>query len=252
MVSIKTSDPKWQVSDEHKPDKESAWQHPLQNDGWMLAHNMIRSEIDDFIEALQSVSNKYLNSTPLWAIESIQKFWHHHESLVHEHHHNEDNIMNPFMKSRINLPEKLEADHIDIIESMNDISKIVKELKEGDSLDGLLSSASAYKTLLFPHLSEEEEIALPLLRSYFTPKEVQKPLNEILKTLGKGESGSFVYSQGEESFRSVFMKQEGIPFFVWHLKFKGDYNYFKNTIQCHIDALKKGVPIISAKANMLC
>jgi len=252
MVSIKVSDRKWQVCDAYKPDKQSTWRYPIEKDGWMLAHNMIRGEIDDFLEALQSVSNKFTNSTPLWAIESIEKFWSHHESVVHQHHTNEDAIMNPFLKTRIKIPEKLEADHIDIIESMDDISKIVEELKEGDSLDYLLSSVHAYKTLLLPHLSEEEDIALPLLRSYFTPEEVKVPLNKILKTMNKEESGSFVYRLGEEYFRSIFMKQEGIPFFVWHLKFKRDSDYFKNTIQCHIDALKNGAPITTARANMIC
>jgi len=156
------------------------------------------------------------------------------------------------MKTRINLPEKLEADHIDVIARINDVSKIVKELKEGNSLADLLSSVIAYKTLLFPHLLEEEQIALPLLRSYFTPEEAMIPVNKIMKTLGKEESGSFVYRQGEERFRSVFMKQEGIPFFVWHLKFKSDYNYFKNTIQCQIDALKNGIPPTTAKPGYIC
>lgn len=251
--SIETSDPKWQVSDEYKPDKDGAWKHPAKADGWVLAHNMIRGEIQDFIEALQSISNKYPNSTPLWAVESIQKFWFHHESVVHHHHNNEDDIMTPFMKTRINLPEKLEADHIDVIARMNDIAKAVKDLKQGDSLDDLLSSITLYRTLLLPHLLEEEEIALPLLRSYFTPEEVQEPVMKILQSSGKALGGSFVYRQGEEYFRSVFMKQEKIPFFVWYLKFKNEHNYFKKNVQYHIDVLKKGVaPTPTAKGSMIC
>ncbi len=252
MSSMETSDPKWQVSDRYKPDKEGTWSHPAKADGWVLAHNAIRGEITDFIEALQSISKKYANSTPLWAVDSIQKFWIHHETFVHHHHTNEDDIMTPFMKTRITLPEKLEADHIDIIARMNGVSKIVKELKEGDSVDDLLSSVIAYKTLLLPHLLEEEEIALPLVRAFFTHGEVKKPVMKILQTSGKAESGSFVYRQGEEYFRSVFMKQEKIPFFVWYLKFKNDHNYFKATIQCHIDALKEGIPSTAAKKSVIC
>jgi len=246
---------KLQVSSEFKPDKLGLWQHPAEKDGWMLAHNMLRDEVDAFIEAVESVSNKFPNATPTWAIEYIQQVWHYHEDTVHAHHSNEDNIMNPFMKTRVKLPEKLEDDHVVVVERINDVSEAVKNLKEGESLDNLLSLVRSYKDTLLPHLREEEEVALPLLRFFFTPKEVQKVVLKILDETRnhKSEGGSFVNSMGEDYFRSTFMKQEGIPFFVWHLKFKHDFNFFLKNVHSYREAMKKGVPLeVKKKATMLC
>ena len=242
MVSkINTSDAKWQVSPEFQPDKDDTWKYPTEKDGWVLAHNMIRGEVNDIIKAVESNVSRG-TPAPAWVVESIAQVWTHHQDVVHDHHRNEDDIMNPFMKTRINFPEKLEADHVIVIEKMNDVTECVKALKEGDSLNDLLEKLNAYKTILFPHLLEEEEIALPLLRSYFTPAEVGPVIGEILKVSGRAEIGSFVSSMGEEYFRSTFMKQEGIPFFVWYLKFKGDFNYFEHNIKSTLEALDTGVP----------
>jgi len=253
FAHVNTSDVQWQVSDKFKPDKEEQWLYPASKDGWVLAHNMIRNEVDEFIEGLKSISKKFPDSSPAWVIESIQKIWSHHEEVVHNHHSNEDDIMNPFMRTRVKLPEKLESDHSIVIQRINDVSNIVDQLNEGTSVDGLLTAVILYKTTLFPHLLEEEQTALPLLRSYFTPDEVKPIIMRILKGIGKSENGSFVKVMGEEYFRSTFMKQENIPFFVWHLKFKSDYKFFQKNVQCHFDALKEGSPPpMVAKPTMIC
>jgi hemerythrin-like domain-containing protein len=240
--NFNTSDTKWQVSDKFKPDKEDSWTYPASSDGWVLAHNMIRHEIDTLLQGLECISNKFPNATPSWAVESIRQVWDHHQVSVHDHHSNEDNITTPFIKKRVNLPDKLEADHVIVVGCMDSVSNAIKELKEGDSLSSLVSAMAEYKEKMFPHLQEEEQIALPLLRSYFTAKEFKPVTEQIVKKIGKYEMGSFIHTMGENTFRSKFMKQEGIPFFVWYIQFKGDYNSFLNDILCHMEALKKGVP----------
>ena len=55
------------------------------------------------------------------------------------------------------------------------------------------------------------------------------------------EIGSLIYAQGPEVFHEKFMKQEGIPSFVWYIDFKAKYN--KNFIKVfvkNVDALKTG------------
>jgi len=250
---INTSDIMWKASENFQADKGDLWKNPPEDDGWVRAHNSIRDEVDSLIDGLASVSEKYTDSSiPVWAIASIKQYWSHHEHLVHSHHGNEDNIMNPFMKTRVNLPEKLEADHTIVIERMTNVSNCVNALKDGTSLHKLSTAMAMYKETLFPHLLEEEQVSLPLLRSFFTPEEVKPVVMKIVKQLTKEESGSLIHSMGEDHFRSKFMKQERIPFFVWHLKFKSDYSYFLKNVQSHIDALKQGEPITNKKATMLC
>jgi len=256
---INTSDPKWQASPKFKPDKDDKWPYPPEKDGWVLAHNMIRNDITNFIQAVSSINDRYSSSTslPSWSIVSIQKFWSHHYSVVTSHHYHEDEIVTPFMKKRVILPDKLEADHEIVIEKSNQISNYINQLTTDSNMsrvEELLHALRSYKEIMFPHLLEEEMISLPLLRSYFTPKEMRRAMLKILihAMTNKNESGALIHSMGIEYFRSTFMKQEGIPSFMWHLKFKSDYNYFIRNMQSHIDALNKGEPIITEKATCLC
>ena len=304
--AINTKDPQWQADPKYKPDKDELWTYPASDDGWIKAHDAIRYEVDTFLRALESfvlsfskLSANTTNNTntsntststnlPEWTTHAIEIFWRHHEKHVSNHHSNEDDIMNPFMKKRVNLPQKLEADHEIIIEKMNDITHIVKEeivgvgvgvgIGIGLGLIGvthLIAALQSYIDILFPHLLEEESIALPLLRSYFAPDEVRIVIFKIFRNGSKGDSGSFIYAMGgaadghrhghdgdhdgdhdaQHQFRSQFMKQEGIPFFAWHVKFKHDYRFFKNHVHCHIDALLDGgMPTKKKKkmATMFC
>lgn len=243
MTTIDVTDPKWQLSDDFKPDKESLWKYPAEKDGWVLAHNMIRKEVNDLIAGMETVHSKFSNSTPEWAVNSIKALWTHHYDVLIDHHRNEEEIMNPFIKTRVNFPDKFEADHEVLMKKMNDVNDGVQKLTAGDSLDNLINLMKVYKTTMFPHLEEEELVGLPLLRAYFTPVEVKEKVAEIIKTTGPGELGSMIDSMGIEYFRSVFMPQEGIPFFVWFLKFRSDHNHFIANVKCHFDSLKTGAPV---------
>ena len=64
-ATIDTLDLKWQVSDKFKPDKTEEWSFPANKDGWVLAHNMLRGEINAFIKAIESISAKFPKSSIL-------------------------------------------------------------------------------------------------------------------------------------------------------------------------------------------
>ena len=48
----------------------------------------------------------------------------------------------------------------------------------------MLRTWRRYKAIMFPHLHEEEQVSLPLMRAYFTPAEVAPMVQRILKTAG--------------------------------------------------------------------
>lgn len=97
--------------------------------------------------------------------------------------------------------------------------------------------------MMKPHLLEEEAIALPLLRAFFTPPEVGKLVQEILGNPKAPieEKGSFIFWQTADKFRNKFMSQEGIPFFVWYIDFKAKYDNYCNEVNPQVDGLLKGV-----------
>ena len=173
-------------------------------------------------------------------IECIQKWWDGHYIHIIEHHKNEDNQLNPFIKTRVNYPDKLETDHIELLEILNAISEDIENLKENDLVEELKVKWGNYELKMLPHLQEEEDIGLPLLMAYFTPKEVNQVTEKFLKDADKRSLGSFVHWMGNKNECLKFQKNEGIPWFVWYIPnsgFKALRNHYRETMVSMIDSL---------------
>ena len=211
---------------------------------WYIAHDSIRNELDEFKSAIEATIER--NEIPKdWEVASIQRWWRSHYDHIHSHHLNEDIKLNPFLRQRIVYPEKLEADHVVLVDHMKTIGNLVDGLSEtGTSLVDLSSAWKDYINMMKPHLLEEEYYGIPLMRAYFKEQEIGKIVAEIVgsKTAPREEMGAFIYFLGETKFRDEFMKQEGIPFFVWWLDFKGKFEYYKTEVMPQLEALKAGSP----------
>ena len=246
---IDTQDAQWAVdASTHPADKEALWNHSMDEDGWMHAHNAIRGELEGFEEALAKTELRWSNSAEppaAWEVAAVQQWFAGHEAHVLGHHKNEDDLFNPIMKERINWPDKLETDHEGLVAHLEKLKGLVGALSDGaaSGIAELHAAWSAYKDDMLPHLREEEQQGLPLCRAFFTPKEVGKIVQRILSNPNapKEEMGSFIHYMGENHFRNVFMPQEGIPFFVWFLDFKSKLTYYRTQMITLINALKEGM-----------
>jgi hypothetical protein len=163
-----------------------------------------------------------------------------HFDHVHWHHTDEDDTVVPFWKNRFKYPEKLEAAHPVIEAQIDKIKKIIEGFKPGDKIEGLASEWKKYEEMIVPHMDEEEALALPLYRVYFSAADMAPVIAEIIKNAPKIEMGSAAHVMGPDKFRSEFMVQEGIPFFVWHIDFKYRLAEFERRVVKHIEALKSG------------
>ena len=197
------------------------------------------------------------NKIPVdWEVASIQNWWKSHLNHIHSHHQNEDEKMNPYLRERIVYPKKLEADHIILTSHLDTIAGLVDNLSvSGTSLEKLYSAWHSYQAMIKPHLLEEEYFGIPLMRAYFKPKEIAKIVADIMGSTHapKEEMGAFIYFLGEKKFREEFMKQEGIPFFVWWTDFKEKLDYYKTCVNIHIEALNAGVapePLLTKSSNI--
>jgi hypothetical protein len=256
---VHVPDPKWSVDpSKHKPDKEKTWTYPREEDGWTHAHNSLRGEIDTFGEALQAtVERCNLGEKPLagWEVGCIQRWWSSHFEHIHAHHHNEDEKFVPFFQKRFNYPPKLEADHVTLIEHLDKIASLVAGLDSTEGLGKLVKSWDEYDKMLKPHFLEEEAFVLPLMRAYFLHEEYAKLVQDILSNpkAPKEEMGAFIHFMGEEKFRSGFMKQEGIPCFVWWVGgFASKTEYYRAEVVTQVDALKSGTPPSPPRAACEC
>lgn len=231
---------RYMASSSHQPDKGPLWVHPVDEDGWMHAHNAVRGEIDIMTAILSKIGDRPLEA---WEILSLQAWYDGHVEHVHDHHANEDAKFTPHMATRINLPAKLTTDHVPLLRMLEKLGRSINTLREGKSPGALKRDWARYDALMKPHLREEEQVALPLLRAYFTPGEVGKLVESILSESPPLALGSFFYFMGgTRASCAKFMANEGIPFFVWFVSFRGMVNLYHERMVRHSDALLRGVP----------
>jgi len=249
---VDATDPIFQRDPNFKPDKASLYKHPESHDGWVMAHNAVRFEIGEMKRVLTALCDR---KTVLarWQVDAVQAWWSGHEKHVHEHHSNEDDLFNPVLRTRIVYPDKLEADHVELVAAMDAIAEAARSLQPGDTLDGLRKLWLHYESIILPHLHEEEQVGLPLARAYFTPAEIDKLVAKILKNSDPISLGSFVHVLGHKKDAKDFMRENGIPGFVWHIPgkgFKALRTLYRVKMQSHIDSLLAGEVVASrSKAN---
>jgi len=247
---VDTQNPVYQADPAFKPDKSHLWKTDESHDGWVHAHNAIRFEIGELKRALEALVSTSLAD---WQVTAVQSWWAGHETHVHEHHSNEDDVLNPVLRTRIAYPEKLEADHIDLVAAMESISACVKALQPGDSLANLRTLWLHYESIMLPHLHEEEQVGLPLVRAYFTPDEIEKVVASFMKNGDPVSLGSFVHVMGHKKDAQQFMKENGIPPFVWYVPgkgFKALRTLYRTKQQVHIDSLLAGEPVKSTTKKL--
>jgi hemerythrin-like domain-containing protein len=256
-IPIDTSDLKYQADKAFQPDKESTWKFPKENDGWVHAHNTIRGELQTIEDCLKAVQSRARTQPTLksWEIQAIRTVFEAHCEFVHLHHENEDHIASPFLATRIKLPSKLTDDHPGIVKTMNNIEAKIKALKPGDERDAsmaaLLAEWKPYSATMHEHLQEEEDIGLPLQRAYFTPAEHVKMVEKLIARETKLALGNFVFHMGKDRFRKEFMKEQGIPFFVWWLSFSGALKLYETKVVTASKALMSGVEPVPLKSGGL-
>ena len=240
----------FQANQKFITDKEETWSYPMEKDGWILDHNSIRAEVLEFEAVLTHISGRTLKD---WEKEGMKVWWKAHEERIHRHHKNEDDIMNPFLRTRIKYPEKLKADYKGIKQIMDKLKTAFQGFSDVNNIQPLWSE---YKEILFPHLKEAEQVALPLIRDYFEPKKINRIVEKMIQSMSKLELGSFFHHTDTGSKHNnnnlEFIKQEGIPFFVSHIDFKKSRTLYRKEIESVIESLLRGTKVVCThKAELI-
>jgi hemerythrin-like domain-containing protein len=83
-------------------------------------------------------------------------------------------------------------DHKGLEKVMDKLAEMMTEVKEGGSVADLLAQMTVYEEFSLPHFKQEEVECLPLMRAYFTPKEIAVQIQKIVDNGPKVEMGSFI------------------------------------------------------------
>jgi len=197
--------------------------------------------VDAFKEVLHKLGSTALDTTHVAALQSM---WGVHQVHIHDHHSNEDEKIVPWIKTRVKLPDRLTAAHADLMKMMDALQKMFHELRVGSTVQQIEATWDEYIMFMKPHLYEEEQFALPLMRAYFSSKEYSKKIGEILTASPPEAMGSFWYwldsKKGDKASITSFMAQEGIPCFVYYIAFKAQLRVYEARFVNPMEALLAG------------
>mmetsp|Transcript_25 Transcript_25/g.128 ORF Transcript_25/g.128 Transcript_25/m.128 type:complete len:287 (-) Transcript_25:210-1070(-) len=230
--------------------QESLWKILPSQDGWTLAHNALRGELDLLTQALKKVTTTTTTvadeSTPAslepWKMESLQAMWKHHDVHVRAHQTAEEEILQPKLAERIQYPEKLSGGHKVLYGLLDRVQAGLDEfVKDSKSSTALLQAFDHYQKDLREHLHHEEVWGIPLMRAYFSQAEFKSTGQQMGKH--SGPPGSFVYFQGQDEatgqflFQTEFMPNHGMPSFLWYVVFQPAVKQFHKDFLRHAEAL---------------
>lgn len=215
-------------------------------DGWTLAHDALRGEVYDFIDALEAMNYR---QTPISRRQAraIRKWWRGHLKHMQSHHTNEDRIVKAFVQSRFIYPDFMEEDHEQVEHYFDVISNLVKQLyvarTDRDRMEAfqhLRINFVEYTDCLIPHLLAEEAIGIPLTRAYFTPKEVQRLTNRLARIGPRVETGAIVHYVGASKLKQA-MRLQNAPLqrIAWALVLNPRYRYYKRHMLALLNEMKQ-------------
>ena len=228
------------------PDQAERWAGiPLDHDQWVHTHNALRKEIRSMIEALDAMAGllKSDRNVPDWTAGVIYAWWEGHLAHAKDHCDAEEKMYRPLLTTRFVWPQEVETIHKQLDFVRDKVSKAVSGLtSDKASLSSLRNSLSAYEKNMLAHFAVEEKKILPMMRAYFPPNpEISTLQRKMLESAPDNAMGALVYALGPDRFKSEFMRERAIPFFVWHVAFKGRLARYEREMVSKVEAIKTGV-----------
>jgi hypothetical protein len=99
------TDKQYQLKEEFPPDKATTWEQPIEQDGWIKAHDCLRKDIATLIEAFEASASR--GPIKQWEADIIKDVFWLHNSFIHHHHSTEDDVIGPFLKQKFLYPDKV-------------------------------------------------------------------------------------------------------------------------------------------------
>ena len=141
----------------------------------LLPHELIRLAI---LRMERVLSPQIFGDYQDWKLDNFHQWYDHYfYKFVHHHHQIEEQLYFPFLAKKASIPEKMVADHQDLMILLDDI-------KSTYELNSLRRKIQQLKETMFEHLAEEESFVPSILREYFTPEEEKQIVDQIIQSLG--------------------------------------------------------------------
>jgi len=158
-----------------------------QEEGILFPHEGIRFLMQELSDAVNS-----MDPLPAWKWENLSMWYQDYfYSVVHHHHDVEEQLYLPWIQARVSVPTKIAADHPDLMQTMDDLSAMLKKgaavpaEERAEHLADVHQVVRAFVEDMQQHLAEEEEAIPRLLREGgFTQEEEAVVVGKIIEGLG--------------------------------------------------------------------
>jgi hemerythrin-like domain-containing protein len=104
--------------------------------------------------------------------------------FVHEHHNSEEQIFFPWVMSKGEMKDSHTLGHPQLLEKLEGLKTHCEAVSDEASWTaGAKEKWSDLAKYMIPHLNEEEEDIIPLIKQHFSPEEEQEMVGNIMKSL---------------------------------------------------------------------
>ena len=158
------------------------------------------------------------------------------------HHKTEDEIVAPFVRSRVVLPDDFRTSH-DVLDSVAAAVDDAVTRRGFHAASEIAPTFHAYRTALYPHLVEEERVFIPLLRAYFTQEETFAAFARAIRASPKLSVGSLLHhlAGGKEGVMT-YMARSGYPWHAWYTELQGTRAAYREKMESKLESLLRGAP----------
>mmetsp|Transcript_37377 Transcript_37377/g.70173 ORF Transcript_37377/g.70173 Transcript_37377/m.70173 type:complete len:277 (-) Transcript_37377:368-1198(-) len=223
--------------------KNSNWPHDSDRDGWCRIHAGLMKVLKLYTKAVEACCNR--GTVEGWMVDDLMLCYKIYNNELHHHHDTEEQIAFPFMEGKCTIPQGMKADHKEIMSRTAKIEADTLALKTATDAKSLLQSLAQQcrelVTINEDHFTEEEKVALILLRHHFTSKEWIPVEGQILKNATLDAMAILLDSMESDAERISWMTEVAlIPWFVRKFVLMPAHKKHVNTLVKKLSDVIKG------------
>lgn len=162
------------------PGKSFTWEEM----GYLIPHEAIRMMLFDVRGALVHLDGA------AWKTNVFCEWYAEFETVLHHHHEAEEEILFPWLATKVPMPESMTSSHKEMVERMNLIESTCAARGQ-EAAGEIRRQWGELVDMMIPHLEEEERDFIPGF-SKFEEAEFNAKVDEIVQSLGMDGNSKFL------------------------------------------------------------
>lgn len=148
-----------------------------------------------------------------------------------------DNVLRPWIHSRVVIPTEYEMSHTQLLHLIETVDKFVRNRNYFTTAE-VAPVFHGYRTALYPHFAEQENVMIPLIRAYFRPEDMREKTMELLRSMPKLSLGSILnHIAGGKDGIMTFMARVGYAWHAWYTEVHAIRTSYRVEMESKLESL---------------